>query len=117
MAAALVAEHGPREAWHWAIGQALDAHLARDMAALAYWKSIQLALSKLAPVPGPDDLDIYRTAKLLIDAHGGREAARIVWQRGVEMGDDLMGRATWARIADAVTALSSDGPHEDQMLH
>jgi hypothetical protein len=49
------------------------------------------------------DLDIYRTAKLLIDQHG-EDAALHAGMRGDELLDkgDLDGRAVWRRILAAV---------------
>ena len=49
------------------------------------------------------DLDIYRSARLLIDQHGDEAAIRAA-ERVDKLSDigDLDGAATWCRILDAV---------------
>ncbi len=61
------------------------------------------------------ELDVHRTAKLLIDQHGASAAvltasdkAEKLWRQG-----DAEGASTWERVARAVAALSgtqSEGP-------
>lgn len=57
------------------------------------------------------DLDIYRSAKLLIDRHGD-EAAILAATRADELPDagDLDGRAEWMRILRAVDTLLDRRP-------
>ena len=58
-----------------------------------------------------DDIDIYRSAKLLTDEHGD-EAALIAIKRATEMLDagDVDGYAVWKRILQAVEQLESTKP-------
>ncbi len=55
------------------------------------------------------ELDIHRTAKLLIDQHGeaaavltASEKAEKLWRQG-----DVEGAATWERVARAVAAMTA----------
>ncbi len=61
----------------------------------------------------PTDLDIYRSAKLLIDQHG-QDAALEAVKRADELLDagDLDGQATWLRIRKAVLELLKPGDGE-----
>ena len=77
----LLKEAGPTEAWQTATREAIDAHLGNDHASRDYWRAVQGVLSLIAPRPGPGDLDIYRSAKLLIDRHGAEEAWRLVMKQ------------------------------------
>ena len=61
----------------------------------------------------PDDIDIYRSAKLLVDQHGedapifAAQQADACWERG-----ELDGKAVWIRVIRAITwkpALSVTG--------
>ncbi len=54
------------------------------------------------------ELDIWRSAKLLVDQHGGDAAIRAA-QRADELlaAGDIEGRATWLRILAAVKELIS----------
>ncbi len=58
------------------------------------------------------DLDIYRSAKLLIDQHGD-EAPIHVAMRADAMLDkgDLDGKAVWLRVLKAVTELQDRVPN------
>ena len=61
------------------------------------------------------ELDVHRTAKLLIDKHGeaaavltASEQAEKLWRQG-----DAEGAATWERVAGAIAAVSgtqTEGP-------
>ena len=50
-----------------------------------------------------DDIDIYRSAKLLLDKHG-HDAQLIAIKRATKMLDagDVDGYAVWKRIVDAI---------------
>lgn len=64
------------------------------------------------------DLDIYRSAKLVIDIHG--DAANIhVAQMLDEMLDrgDMEGRATWKRIGAAVDEMMAEKPAAGVRTH
>ena len=68
----------------------------------------------MAPVKAMTcDLDIYRSAKLLIDQHGD-EAPIHAAMRADTMLDkgDMDGRAVWLRILKAVTGLLEETPPE-----
>ena len=58
-----------------------------------------------------DDIDIYRSAKLLIDEHSD-EAAIIAIKRATEMLDagDVDGYAVWKRILRAIEQLEITKP-------
>ena len=63
--------------------------------------------------PTPSDLDIYRSAKLLIDQHG-QDATHEAARRADALRDkgDLDGAATWLRIRVAVLELLKPGDGE-----
>ncbi len=63
-------------------------------------------------------LDIYRTAKLLIDRHGAGASLHAA-NRADELLDkgDMDGRAVWMRIQDAVLELLKEGPGEGEAVH
>ena len=58
----------------------------------------------------PDDLDIYRSAKLLVDQHGqdalffAAQQAESCWERG-----DLAGKAVWMGVIRAIKELLRGG--------
>ena len=59
----------------------------------------------------PDDLDIYRSARLLIDQHGDEAAIRAAERADamLEHGD-MDGVAVWHRILDAIRELQDEKP-------
>ncbi len=65
-----------------------------------------------------DDIDIYRSAKLLIDKHGD-EAAIIAIKRATEMLDagDVDGYAVWKRIVDAIKDMQRETPRPGEQRH
>ena len=67
----------------------------------------------------PDDLDIYRSAKLLIDQHG-EDAPIFAAQQAdkcLEAGD-LDGKAVWMRVIAAIEELTNtDTPGGGQSVH
>ncbi len=109
-ARALLRDEGAPEAWQHATREAIDAHLRRDVATRQFWCDVQAELRRIAPLPGPGDLDVYRSAKRLIAEHGVAEALRLACRRGAEMDGDLVQQAVWTRIADAINALSKSQP-------
>ncbi len=64
------------------------------------------------------NLDIYRSAKLLIDQHGD-EAPIHAAMRADELLDrgDLDGAAVWRRIVSAVNELLADTPADGASIH
>jgi len=58
------------------------------------------------------DLDIYRSAKALIDQHGEFEAELHAAQRADELleAGDMDGRRVWLRVLDAVRDITSREP-------
>ena len=64
------------------------------------------------------DLDIYRSAKLLIDRHGDDAVieAAMKADKMLEQGD-LDGLATWNRILRAIEELRTGNRPEDVRLH
>ena len=73
---------------------------------------MQAELLRVAPRPGPGDLDIYRTAKMLIAQHGAREAWHLTIERATREQDNLYQQSIFLRVADAIKALSPGGPEE-----
>jgi hypothetical protein len=58
------------------------------------------------------DIDIWRSAKLLIDRHGGN-AATVAAMRADELLErgDVAGQAVWKRIVRAIEELRSTDPN------
>jgi hypothetical protein len=62
------------------------------------------------------DLDIYRSAKLLIDRHGDNaelEAARMFDEMTEK--NDFEGRRLWRRIGEAIKDLDASRPNKQMM--
>lgn len=113
---ALLETVGPPEAWQTATREAIGAHLARDDLTMQFWKAVQQELVRVAPRPGPGDLDVYRAAKLLILLYGAAEAWRQMMEKAVKEEGNLMHQAISLRVADAVKALSPGGPEEGRFI-
>ena len=94
------------EAWQHATREAIDAHLRRDGAASAHWSAVMGHLKAIAPKPGAGDLDVYRSAKLLMSEKGAQDAWHHAMQRSAEAQEDLPNHTYWLRVADAVTSLA-----------
>ncbi len=64
------------------------------------------------------DLDIYRSAKLLIDQHGGDAAIHAAMQadKRTEAGD-REGRRVWLRVIKAVKEMQRTRPKRDEATH
>ena len=65
-----------------------------------------------------DDLDIYRSAKILVDIHGDAadiHAAQMLDQMAER--NDAAGVATWKRILAAVDELLADAPPKGIRTH
>ncbi len=65
-----------------------------------------------------DDLDIYRSAKVLIDQHG-EHAILEAAMRADELLDlgDLHGRRVWMAIRAAVRELQRERPADGEAIH
>jgi len=66
------------------------------------------------------DIDIYRSAKALIDQHGEFEAELHAAQRADELleAGDMDGRRVWLRVLEAVRELTSkEPPGEEAAVH
>ncbi len=65
-----------------------------------------------------DDLDIDRSAKLLIDQHG-EEAAFVAAMQADKLAEagDREGQAVWLRIGKAVEELQRTRPRRDEPTH
>jgi hypothetical protein len=64
------------------------------------------------------DLDIYRTASVLIREHGD-EADLVAAQRAdsfLEAGD-ANGSAVWKRVLRVIKEIQRQEPHEDEAVH
>ncbi len=64
-----------------------------------------------------DDIDIYQSAKLLIDKYGDK-AAVIAIKRASQMldADDVDGYAVWKRTLQAIEQLESTKPGPDDLV-
>ena len=64
------------------------------------------------------DLDIYRSAKLLVDHHG-QDASSHAARRADELlaAGDLEGQGVWLRIGKAIDKLLAETPHARELLH
>ncbi len=64
------------------------------------------------------DLDIFRSAKLLIDQHGEDAARRAAMQADAcsEKGD-LEGKAVWLRVIKAIKETQRTRPRRDEPTH
>ncbi len=64
------------------------------------------------------DLDIYRSAKLLIDQHGEDAAIHAAMQADKRAGaGDREGRRVWLRVIKAVEELQRTRPRRDEPTH
>ena len=65
------------------------------------------------------DIDIYRTANLIIKQRGAQDAEIEAAQRANELlaAGDMDGRGVWLRIVDAVRALSIARPAPAGTVH
>ena len=64
------------------------------------------------------DLDVYRSAQLLVDKHGAEAPIHAAMKADdmLERGD-LDGKAVWIRILKAVRELLDQGLKEDEAVH
>ena len=64
------------------------------------------------------DLDIYRSAKLLVKQHGDEAPIEVAMRADamLEHGD-MNGRAAWLRILAAVNELLDTRPSEGKVVH
>jgi hypothetical protein len=64
------------------------------------------------------DLDIFRSAKVLVDQYGDGASLHAA-QRADEMldGGEFDGQATWLRIYAAVVEMLRDRPEKGSMVH
>ena len=65
-----------------------------------------------------DDIDIFRSAKLLIDRHGN-EASIIAIKRATKMLDDgdVAGYAVWKRVVVAIKDMQRETPRPGEQRH
>jgi hypothetical protein len=67
-----------------------------------------------------DEIDIYRTANLLLKLHGEMKAVIHAAQRADELLDagDMEGRRVWLKVLKAVKELSEvEPPGDGQVVH
>ena len=64
-----------------------------------------------------NDIDIYRSAKLLIDKHGDETDITAI-KRATEMlnAGDVDGYAVWKRVLQAIEQLESTRPGPDELV-
>ncbi len=64
------------------------------------------------------DLDVYRSAQLLIDQHGGEAPIHAAMQADAMLDKgNLDGAAVWRRIVGAINELLADAPAGDARVH
>ena len=65
------------------------------------------------------DLDIWRAANLLIERHGGRDAAIIAAQRADEClaSGDVDGQAIWKDIVESILELLRSEPRDGEAIN
>ncbi len=64
------------------------------------------------------DLDIYRTAKLLVDKHGAEAPIQAAMKADAMLDKgDMDGRAVWLRVVRAVEELLATGRRDDAPVH
>ena len=65
-----------------------------------------------------DDIDVYRSATLLIDKHGAEASIHAAMKADdmLERGD-MDGRAVWKRIADAINDMQRETPRPGEHRH
>ncbi len=69
-------------------------------------------MAQVAAMKVLDNLDIYRSAKALIDQHGEFEAQLHAAQRADDLleAGDMDGRRVWLRVLDAVRDITGKEP-------
>ncbi len=67
---------------------------------------------------GPSELDVWRSAKLMIDYHGDQAEAKAVERsdEAVKAGDIIAFR-TWKRVARAIRSLNKNEPSQGEPQH
>ena len=64
------------------------------------------------------DLDIYRSARLLVDQHGAEAPIHAAMQADAMLDKgDLDGAAVWRRIVCAINELLEEQPGDGQSVH
>ncbi len=64
------------------------------------------------------DIDVYRSAKLLIDQHGDEAPIHAAMQADAMLDKgDLDGAAVWRRVVTAVEELLADTPADGASVH
>ena len=65
----------------------------------------------------PNEIDIYRSAKLLIDHHGNEASIFAAMQadKCLER-NDFDGKAVWMRVIEAIKELLDQQPSQDTLL-
>ena len=65
-----------------------------------------------------DDLDIFRSARLLIEEHGEHARIEAAMRADELLGQgDLEGQRVWMRIRDAVWELLRERPADGEAVH
>ncbi len=64
------------------------------------------------------DLDVYRTAKLLVDKHGHEAPIHAAMNADAMLErDDMDGRAVWLRVVRAAEELLDTKPRGSERIH
>ncbi len=64
------------------------------------------------------DLDIYRTAKLLVDNHGAEAPIHAAMNADAMLDKgDMDGKAVWLRVVKAINELLRSGPESGDTVH
>ena len=116
-ARALLARHGPHAVWDVVVTANLNALAKGSVDQIEHWRLVQVELVRIAPRPGPSDLDVVRSAQVLLATQTPKEAWRHAMARAAELEGDLIGQSVMLRIADAVTMLSLEQPTDPSTRH
>ena len=64
------------------------------------------------------EIDVYRSAKLFIDQHGGEAAIQAAYQADAMLDKgDLDGAAVWRRIVAAINEIQKKEPEPGELRH
>lgn len=111
----LIAERGRAGALSYATAQALEHHMAEDVMAHEHWQRVILELRALTSrPPQTSNLDIYRSARILLGTYGEGEALREADVRASRC--DALGQAVYARIKAAIVELARTEPEAGERV-
>ena len=105
----LIAERGTDGALSYATAQALEHQMAENTPAREHWQRVILELRALTSrPPQTSNVDIYRSARILLGTYGEAAALREADVRASRC--DALGQAVYARIKAAIVELARMEP-------